>query len=118
MRLQKHTVGDRGMTEWDNASLACHLPALHGARSTSRMSALPVTAVLPSLVCKRGFGSPRIWIPHPKTLADLLLFATLLRSLCRVVTLRSYIGGVSRSERGFTALSQVISARPHGVASY
>ena len=21
--------------------------------------------------CKRGFGSPRIWIPHPKTLADL-----------------------------------------------
>ena len=36
-------------------------------------------------------------------------------SLCRVVTLRSYIGGVSRSERGLTALSQV-SARPHGVA--
>ena len=32
-----------------------------------------------------------------------------------MVTLRSYIGGVSRSERGFTALSQV-SARPHGVA--
>ena len=32
-----------------------------------------------------------------------------------MVTLRSYIGGVSRSERGFTALSQ-ISARPHGVA--
>ena len=31
-----------------------------------------------------------------------------------MVTLRSYIGGVSRSERGFTALSQV-SARPHGV---
>ena len=22
-------------------------------------------------MCKRGFGSPRIWIPHPKTLADL-----------------------------------------------
>ena len=22
-------------------------------------------------LCKRGFGSPRIWIPHPKTLADL-----------------------------------------------
>ena len=44
-------------------------------------------------------------------------YATLLRSLCRVVTLRSYIGEVSRSERGFTALSQV-SARPHahGVA--
>ena len=42
-------------------------------------------------------------------------YATLLRSLCRVVTLRSHIGGVSRSERGFTALSQV-SARPHGVA--
>ena len=32
-----------------------------------------------------------------------------------MVTLRSYIGGVSRSERGFTALSQV-SARPHRVA--
>ena len=32
-----------------------------------------------------------------------------------MVTLRSYIGGVSRSERGFTALSEV-SARPHGVA--
>ena len=32
-----------------------------------------------------------------------------------MVTLQSYIGGVSRSERGFTALSQV-SARPHGVA--
>ena len=32
-----------------------------------------------------------------------------------MVTLRSYIGRVSRSERGFTALSQV-SARPHGVA--
>ena len=32
-----------------------------------------------------------------------------------MVILRSYIGGVSRSERGFTALSQV-SARPHGVA--
>ena len=32
-----------------------------------------------------------------------------------MVTLRSYIGGVSRSERGFTARSQV-SARPHGVA--
>ena len=31
-----------------------------------------------------------------------------------MVTLRSYIGGVLRSERGFTALSQV-SARPHGV---
>ena len=22
-------------------------------------------------MCKRGFGSSRIWIPHPKTLADL-----------------------------------------------
>ena len=22
-------------------------------------------------MCKRGLGSPRIWIPHPKTLADL-----------------------------------------------
>ena len=22
-------------------------------------------------MCKRGFGSPRIWIPHSKTLADL-----------------------------------------------
>ena len=22
-------------------------------------------------MCKRGFGSPRIWIPNPKTLADL-----------------------------------------------
>ena len=32
-----------------------------------------------------------------------------------MVTLRSYIGGVSRSERGFTAPSEV-SARPHGVA--
>ena len=32
-----------------------------------------------------------------------------------MVTLRSYIGGVSRGERGFTALSEV-SARPHGVA--
>ena len=32
-----------------------------------------------------------------------------------MVTLRSYIGGVSWSERGFTTLSQV-SARPHGVA--
>ena len=32
-----------------------------------------------------------------------------------MVTLRSYIGGVSRSERGFTALSHV-SVRPHGVA--
>ena len=32
-----------------------------------------------------------------------------------MVTLRSYIGGVSRSERGFTGLSEV-SARPHGVA--
>ena len=34
-----------------------------------------------------------------------------------MVTLRSYIGRVhvSRSKRGFTALSQV-SARPHGVA--
>ena len=29
--------------------------------------------------------------------------------------LRSYIGGISRSERVFTALSEV-SARPHGVA--
>ena len=27
--------------------------------------------------CKRGFGSPRIWIPHPKTLADLTLSADL-----------------------------------------
>ena len=42
-------------------------------------------------------------------------YATLLRNLCRVVTLRSYISGVSRSERGFNALFQV-SARPHGVA--
>ena len=25
----------------------------------------------PGCLCKRGFGSPRIWIPHPKTLADL-----------------------------------------------
>ena len=33
-----------------------------------------------------------------------------------MVTLRSYIGGVSRSERGFTALSQV-SARPHGTVA-
>ena len=32
-----------------------------------------------------------------------------------MVALRSYIGGVSRSEGRFTALSQV-SARPHGVA--
>ena len=32
-----------------------------------------------------------------------------------MVTLRSYISGVSRSERGYTALPQV-SARPHGVA--
>ena len=44
-------------------------------------------------------------------------YASLLRSLCHVVTLRSYIGGVhvSRSERGFTDLSQV-SARPNVVA--
>ena len=32
-----------------------------------------------------------------------------------MVTLRSYIGGVSRRERGFTALSQVF-ARLHDVA--
>ena len=25
----------------------------------------------PAGLCKRRFGSPRIWIPHPKTLADL-----------------------------------------------
>ena len=28
-------------------------------------------AELENCMCKRGFGSPRIWIPHPKTLADL-----------------------------------------------
>ena len=34
-----------------------------------------------------------------------------------MVTLRSYIGGVSRSERGFTSLSRVSARpRPHGVA--
>ena len=48
-----------------------------------------------------------------KILCKVLRYTTLLRSLCRVVTLRamrSYIGGVSRSERGSTALTQV-SAR-------
>ena len=28
-------------------------------------------AELEKCMCNRGFGSPRIWIPHPKTLADL-----------------------------------------------
>ena len=45
-----------------------------GSRSTTDLggrvqscSFLPVQCCM----CKRGFGSPRIWIPHPKTLADL-----------------------------------------------
>ena len=29
------------------------------------------SVIISKCLCKRGFGSPRIWIPHPKTLADL-----------------------------------------------
>ena len=29
------------------------------------------SGALGTCMCKRGFGSPRIWVPHPKTLADL-----------------------------------------------
>ena len=33
--------------------------------------ALPLSRLFSLCLCKRGFGSPRIWIPHPKTLVDL-----------------------------------------------
>ena len=39
--------------------------------SCSLSSEKTVVHAIAECMCKRGFGSPRIWTPHPKTLADL-----------------------------------------------
>ena len=50
---------------WRSADTLLTTYSLRGMHSWSAIAACSVC------MCKRGFGSPRIWIPHPKTLADL-----------------------------------------------
>ena len=67
-------IADKNVNQLEKTKNGAMATTLDPTFYSTRQSSSSLLCRLPRrfyCMCKRGFGSPRIWIPHPKTLADL-----------------------------------------------